>query len=126
MAAKNLVIIIGYLGRDPEVKCLPDGATVTNFSVAVTEKRKDKDPLTEWVNIVAWGKLADICGQYLVKGSLVYIEGKLRTRSWEKDGTKHYKTEVLAQQMQMLGGKGGNGGNTAGDHGGAPDDDVPF
>ena len=105
----NKVILIASLGRDPETKHMPNGDTVCNFSVAVSESWKgkdgDKQERTEWINIVAWRKLGEICGQYLRKGSKVYIEGKLQTRSWEKDGVKKYTTEVVAIEMQMLDGR---------------------
>lgn len=104
----NRVILIGNLGGDPECKILDTGTAVCNFSIAVSEswmKDGEKKEKTEWVKIVAWGKLAEICGEYLHKGKQVYIEGKLQTRSWESDGQKKYITEVVASQMQMLGSK---------------------
>jgi single-strand DNA-binding protein len=109
----NKFICIGYLGRDPDAKFLPDGTAVTSFSVAVTEKYKDKEN-TEWINVVTFRRLAEICAQYLTKGTLVYVEGKIRTRSWEdKDGNKRYKTEIIANAMQIL--KGGNKSEQGGD-----------
>jgi len=104
----NKVILIGHLGRDPELKFTPSGVAVTKFTLATTERWKDKDgnpqDRTEWHNIVLWRKLAEIAGEYLKKGRQVYIEGRLRTRSWEtQDGVKRYTTEVHADQMQMLG-----------------------
>ncbi|MBL7075068.1 single-stranded DNA-binding protein [candidate division KSB1 bacterium] len=104
----NKVILIGHLGRDPELKFTPSGVAVTKFTLATTERWKDKDgnpqDHTEWHNIVLWRKLAEIAGEYLKKGRQVYIEGRLRTRSWEtQDGVKRYTTEVHADQMQMLG-----------------------
>jgi single-strand DNA-binding protein len=105
----NKVILIGRLGKDPEVRQITSGDKVANFSIATTENYKDKEgnkvENTEWVNIVLWKGLAGVAESYLKKGSLVYIEGKLTTRSWEKDGTKHYTTEVVGNNMQMLGGK---------------------
>lgn len=104
----NKVIVLGNVGRDPEVR--PVGETkVANFSLATTDRRfKDKTtgkPKTEWHNIVAWGKLADIIGQYVTKGDALYLEGRIQTRSWEDDsGTKKYMTEIVADQMEMLGG----------------------
>ena len=107
MAALNKIQIIGNLGRDPEVKTV-GSSKVAEFSVAVTEKYNDKDgqkqEKTEWVNVVFWGRQAEICEQYLTKGSSVYIEGKLQTQTWEKDGEKKYKTVVQGFVMQMLGG----------------------
>jgi single-strand DNA-binding protein len=118
----NKVILIGRLGKDPEVKSLPSGTTVTKFSIATDEKYTDrqgeKQERTEWHNIVAWGKLAEICGQYLRKGKLVYIDGSIRTDSWEdkESGQKKYRTEIIANTMQMLDKKsdGDEGGSYAG------------
>lgn len=102
----NKWIGIGRLGKDPEVRYTPDGAMVTSFSLATDRQWKDKNgekqQETEWINVVVFGKLAEICGTYLSKGSLVYIEGRLRTRSWEKDGVKRYTTEIIASDMKML------------------------
>ena len=111
MSSVNKVLLIGNLGQDPEVKFLPNGNAVCNFSIATTEKWKRKDgsdnEKTEWHRIVIFGKLAEIAGQYLKKGKQVYIEGKIQTRQWEdKDGNKRYTTEIVANQMTMLGGKG--------------------
>ncbi len=125
MAAVNKVILVGNLGRDPELRRTQSGSAVTNFSIATTEKFKDKNgqqqDQTEWHNIVAWEKPAEILAQYLKKGSSVYIEGKLRTRSWEDNGTKKYRTEVLVREFQFLGGRndGGQQGNQGGFGGGA-------
>lgn len=109
MASVNKVILLGSLGRDPETRFMPNGEAVTNFSMATSENWKDKSGVkqekTEWHNVVAYRKLAEIMGEYLKKGSSVYIEGKLQTRKWEKDGVTRYTTEVVADQMQMLGGK---------------------
>lgn len=139
MAALNKVQIIGNLGKDPETKAVGQ-STVANFSVAVTERYKDRDgnqqESTEWFSVQAWGKLADICAKYLTKGSPVYIEGKLRTRSWDdSNGQKQYRTELVAETLQMLGQK-----SQGGDSHGAPpprtqsapsqqqhpEDDLPF
>jgi len=103
----NKVILIGNLGNDPETRYLPNGDAVTNITIATSESWKDKSTgekkeRTEWVRIVAFRQLAEIIGKYLKKGSKVYIEGKLQTRQWEKDGQKHWTTEVVADQMQML------------------------
>jgi single-strand DNA-binding protein len=96
---------IGRLAADPEVKYLPSGDPVTNFRLAVGWKAKDKEGV-EWVSIVSFGKLAEICGQYLKKGSQCFISGKMRTRKWNaQDGSERYSTEIVADQMQMLGGK---------------------
>jgi single-strand DNA-binding protein len=118
MASKgvNKVIIVGNLGGDPEVKYLPSGGAVTNISVATSESWKDKDSgqtqeRTEWHRIAMFNRLAEIAGEYLRKGSKVYIEGSLRTRKWQdKDGKDRYTTEIMANTMQMLDSKGGNGG----------------
>ena len=107
MAGVNKAILIGHLGQDPEVKALPNGKSVCNFSLATSESWKDKNgqktEKTEWHRIVMFGKVADICGQYLQKGSQIYIEGKLQTRNWEdKEGNKRYTTEIVGYTMQML------------------------
>lgn len=108
MSSVNKCTIIGRLGRDPEVKFL-QSSTVCNFSVATdeswTDKQGQKQQRTEWHNIVAWGKLAEICGQYLAKGRQVYIEGSLRTEEYEKDGVKKYTTKIIARDVVFLGGK---------------------
>ncbi|MFN2442529.1 MAG: single-stranded DNA-binding protein [Thermoanaerobaculia bacterium] len=137
----NKVILIGRLGRDPEVKSTPSGTTVAKFSIATDEKFTDRNgerqERTEWHNIVAWAKLAEICGQYLKKGKLVYIEGSLRTDSWDdkETGVKKYRTEIVARDMQMLDRKGDDEGGGGGRSTGAgaasagpdvEDDDVPF
>ena len=137
----NKVILIGRLGADPEVRYTQEGMMVTNLRVATNEYRKDKSgervDRTEWHRVVAFGKLAEVCGNYLSKGRLVYIEGSLRTRQWEdKEGNKRSTTEIMANNMQMLESKGGGreeGGAGAGGgmppYGGgeqAPDEDVPF
>ena len=103
----NKAILVGRLGKDPEVRYTPDGTMITNFSVATDEQWKDKNgekvQKTEWHRIVTYRKLAEICGQYLHKGSLVYIEGRIQTRSWDdKEGVKHYTTEINASEMKML------------------------
>ncbi|SMG42833.1 single-strand DNA-binding protein [Marivirga sericea] len=110
MAGVNKVILIGNLGKDPEVRHLDNGASVANFSIATTETYKDRNSgervdQTEWHNIVLWRGLAEVAEKYLKKGDSVFIEGKLRTRSWEKDGVTRYTTEVVGDQMTMLGGK---------------------
>ena len=107
MASVNKVILIGNLGQDPEMKYMPNGNAVANFSIATTESWKTQSgeakEKTEWHKIVAFRKLAEICGQYLKKGKSVYIEGKIQTRTWDdKDGIKRYTTEVIADQMTML------------------------
>lgn len=107
MASLNKVQLIGHLGRDPEARTFPSGDMVVNMAVATTESWKDKQTgekkeLTEWSRVVVNGKLAEICNQYLRKGSLVYVEGSLRTRKYAKDGVDHYATEIRADQMRML------------------------
>ena len=112
MAGVNKVILIGNLGANPEVKYLSNGTTVANFRMATSENRLnrssgEKTTTTEWHRIVAFGRLAEICGEYLNKGKQVYIEGRLRTRTWEdKEGNKRSTTEIVANQMQMLGAAG--------------------
>jgi len=116
MASVNKVIVVGNLGKDPETRFLPDGKAVCNFSVATTDTWKDKatgekKEATEWHRISSFGRLAEICGEYLKKGSQVYIEGKLRTRKWQdKEGQDRYTTEIIADAMQMLGSRSGMGG----------------
>ena len=119
MASVNKVILVGNLGRDPETRYMPDGGAITNISIATTSTWKDKSgekqEATEWHRIAFFGKLAEIAGEYLKKGSQVYVEGKLRTRKWQdKDGQDKYTTEVIADVMQMLGGRQGMGGEGGG------------
>ena len=116
MASVNKVIVVGNLGKDPETRFLPDGKAVCNFSVATTDKWTDKatnekKEATEWHRVSSFGRLAEICGEYLKKGSQVYIEGKLRTRKWQdKEGQDRYSTDIIADVMQMLGSRSGMGG----------------
>ena len=124
MASINKVIIVGNLGRDPEMRTFPSGDQVANVTIATTDKWKDKQTgemreATEWHRVTFNGRLAEIAAQYLRKGSQVYVEGSLRTRSWEKDGVKQYSTEIRADQMQMLGSRQGMGGPGAGHDDGA-------
>ena len=111
MASVNKVILVGNLGKDPEVRYMPSGEAVTNITVATTDTWKDKNSgekkeATEWHRVVFFRKLAEIAGQYLKKGSQVYIEGSLKTRKWQKEGVDHYTTEIVADSMQMLGNRG--------------------
>jgi len=135
----NKVILIGRLGADPEVRYTQEGAMVTNFRLATDEQWRDKSgekvQRTEWHRIVTFGKLAEICGNYLSKGRLVYIEGRIQTRSWDdRDGNKRYTTEIVAQNMQMLERKEQGSDqvrepdNSASSYEGSstPEDDVPF
>jgi len=142
----NKVILVGNLGKDPEVRYTQTGSAVANFSIATSEQWNDRDgkkqERTEWHNIVVWGKQAEHCGQYLSKGRQVYVEGSIRTRSYDdKSGNKRYITEIVAQRIQFLGGGGGTrlpqqGMDTGGVDdmamggmgGGQPpmDDDIPF
>jgi single-strand DNA-binding protein len=135
----NKVILVGRLGKDPEVRYTPDGMMITNFTLATDEQRKDKSgervKTTEWHRIVTFGKLAEICGKYLVKGKLVFVEGRIRTQSWEdKEGVKRYTTEIIASDMRMLDSKGQRSGEGSSEeppsHSGAdapmPEEDVPF
>ena len=140
MSGVNRVILIGRCGKDPEVRALPSGMAVANFSLATSESRKDKESgekteKTEWHRCAAFGKTAEIISQYVKKGTPVYIEGKLSTSSYDKDGQKHYSTQVVADVMQMLGGRPegseqekparestGGGARGTNDF----DDDIPF
>ncbi len=157
----NKVILVGNLGRDPETRYMPSGGAVTNVSIATSKQWRDRDSgeqkeRTEWHRIVFFNRLAEIAGEYLKKGSKIYIEGELRTRDWERDGQKHYTTEIVANEMQMLDGRGdfpssgggapmgggGSGGNSGGSYNGGGsggpaddfgpppsddfDDDIPF
>ena len=115
MASVNKVILIGNLGRDPETRYMPDGGAITNISLATTETWKDKNgekqEKTEWHRVAFFGKLAEIAGEYLKKGSQCYVEGRLQTRKWQdKDGVDKYTTEIVADRMQMLGSRQGMGG----------------
>ena len=117
MAGVNKVILVGNLGRDPELRRTQSGSSVASFSLATTERWSDKSgerkDRTEWHNIVAWGKLADLANQYLKKGRSVYIEGRITNRSWDdKDGNKRYKTEIVANQIQFLGSPGDTGSSS--------------
>ena len=119
MASVNKVIIVGNLGKDPEMRSFPNGDQVANVTIATTDRYKDKasgemKEITEWHRVSFFGRLAEIVGQYLRKGSQVYVEGSLRTRSWEKDGVKQYSTEIRADQMQMLGSRQGQGAPSGG------------
>jgi len=135
----NKAILIGRLGKDPEVRYTPDGTMVTTFRLATDEQWKDKNgekvQRTEWHQIVTYRKLAEICGNYLVKGKLVFIEGRIQTRSWEdKEGVKRYTTEIIANDMKMLDSKGQNKTESSSVEAdtsntndvGASMDDVPF
>ena len=153
MASVNKVILIGNLGRDPETRYMPDGGAITNISVATTDVWKDKNgekqEKTEWHRVAFFGKLAEIAGEYLKKGSQVYVEGRLQTRKWQdKEGQDRYTTEIIADRMQMLGSREGSGAPVAAEpserastaesrgpkSGAAPakknvddlDDDIPF
>jgi len=142
----NKVILIGNLGKDPEMRYMPSGSAVANITMATTESWKDKQSgdqqeRTEWHNIVFYNRLAEIVGEYLKKGSQVYVEGKLRTRKWQdKSGNDRYTTEIIANEMQMLGSRGGSAGYSsekaspptaaepapAAAGGSDFDDDIPF
>lgn len=118
MSSVNKVILIGHLGRDPEVRAFPSGDQVCNVTIATSEKWKDKQTgeakeATEWHRVMFGGKLAEIAGQYLRKGSLVYVEGSLKTRKYTQDGVEKYATEIRADKMQMLGGKPEEGRRSA-------------
>jgi len=135
----NKALLIGRLGKDPEVRYTPDGMMVTNFNIATDEYRKDKNgervQRTEWHRIVTFGKLAEICGNYLSKGKLIFVEGRIQTQSWEdKEGNKHYTTEIIASDMKMLDSKGSGKSQempaeampSSSGAEPAPEDDVPF
>jgi single-strand DNA-binding protein len=145
MASVNKVILVGNLGRDPELRYTQGGQAVANFTLATTDRFTSKDggerqERTEWHRIVAWGRTAELCAQYLSKGRSVYVEGRLQTREWEdKEGQKRRTTEVVAQTVQFLGGR--DGGGSGARSGGAgpeaapsddesapppPADDIPF
>lgn len=147
----NKAFLLGNLGRDPEVRSLPSGQAVANFPMATSRKWRDRDgnqqEQTEWHQIVCFGRLAEIAGQYLTKGKQVFVEGRIQTRSWDdrNTGEKKYRTEIVADNFQMLGGPGrgggggypedgeqdygGGGGDSGGESGGGDDggdDDIPF
>jgi len=147
----NKVILIGNLGRDPEIRSLPSGQPVASFSVATSRRYKDRDgqrqEQTDWHNVVCFGRQAEIAGQYLTKGKQIYVEGRIQTRSWDdkQTGEKKYRTEIVCENFQMLGGRGGDGGGGRGASGGTgmpdyenepsyggggagagDDDDIPF
>jgi single-strand DNA-binding protein len=118
MSGVNKVILVGRLGKDPEVRNLENGATVANFTMATSETYKDKTTgekkeITDWHNIVLWRGLAEIAQKYLHKGDMIYVEGKLRTRSWEKDGVTRYTTEIIGDNMTMLSTRGGSGSSAS-------------
>ena len=144
MAGVNKVILVGNLGADPEVRYTTGGSAVANFRIATSEEWRDKNSgekqsRTEWHRVVAFGRLGEICGEFLHKGKQVYIEGRIQTRSWEdKDGNTRYTTEIVAREMQMLGsapgrdsrepapGGGGGGGKGMDEPVTVPEDDIPF
>jgi single-strand DNA-binding protein len=148
MASLNKVMLIGNLGKDPEVRYTTSGAAVASFSLATSERFKNRsgewEERTEWHNVTLWGRQAEVAGEYLSKGKTVYIEGRLQTRKWQdRDGRDRYTTEVVGERMQMLGGKGDGGSRQGGagrvseesGFGGSPgfeeppfnpDDDIPF
>lgn len=141
MASLNKTSLIGYLGQDPEIRYMPDGTAIAQLSLATTETWKNKNSgekqeHTEWHRVIVYRRLAEICGEYLKKGAQIYIEGKLRTRKWQdKNGVDRYSTEIIADEMKML---GGNRGDAPASAAGSPrsqkkqlddpdfDDDIPF
>jgi single-strand DNA-binding protein len=148
MASLNKVMLIGNLGKDPEVRYTTSGTAVASFSLATSERFKNKsgewEERTEWHNVVLWGRQAEVAGEYLAKGKTVYIEGRLQTRKWQdKEGRDRYTTEVVGEKMQMLGARGDERGGGGGRQGGGKpageeqfggyeepvfnaDDDIPF
>jgi single-strand DNA-binding protein len=145
----NKVILVGNVGKDPELRYTPSGTAVCTFSLATSERFKNKQgeqqERTEWHNIVVWAGLAEVCGKYLAKGKQIYLEGRIQNRSYDdRDGNKRYITEIIASEMQMLGRAGEQGGGSGGGAGGRPasqgyepsgdsqepsfnpDDDIPF
>jgi len=132
MAGVNKVILVGNLGKNPEVKYLDNGVAVANFSLATTESYKNKEgervSQTEWHNVVLWRGLAEVAEKYLKKGASVYVEGKIKTRKWEdKEGVTRYSTEILGDNMTMLGGKPASEGTAKDDsQSDDPKDDLPF
>jgi single-strand DNA-binding protein len=148
MASVNKVILIGNLGKDPEIRYLPNGDAVATFSIATTEKSRDKSSgelvdMTEWHRITFFGKTAETCGKYLKKGNPVYVEGSIRTNKWkDQSGQDRYTTEIRGDRMQMLGGRSGGSSAAYDDAGseapraqpaassapdfGGPEDDIPF
>ena len=137
MAGLNKVILVGNLGADPEVRYTAGGTAVCRLSVATsrryTDKQGNRQEETAWHRVDVWGKMAETCAQYLSKGRQVYIEGRLKYGSYEKDGVKHYTTDIVAENMQMLGGPAGGRGQDREPEpafgpppGGAPEDDIPF
>ena len=130
MASLNKVMLIGNLGRDPEIRHTQAGTAVATFSVATNERwntnEGEKAERTEWHRVIAFGKLAEICGQHLAKGRTVYIEGRLQTRSWEKDGDKRSVTEIVAGSVQFLGGNGKSASTPSSEPPPAKDSDIPF
>ncbi len=141
MAGVNKVILVGHLGRDPELRYTQNGQAVANFSLATSESYAKRDgereERTEWHRIVAWGRLAEICAEYLSKGRQVYIEGRIQTREWEdREGEKRRTTEIVAREMQMLGRRGETSetseeprsaaGSASDSNTPPPDDDIPF
>ncbi len=142
MAGVNKAIVLGHLGRDPEMRYTQDGKAIANFSLATSESFKDKDgnkkENTEWHRVVLFGRIAEIAGEYLRKGSMAYVEGRLQTRKWtDKEGQERYTTEIIGDRLQLIGGKKEEGGS---EHAPAPasrggntpppvedfDDDIPF
>lgn len=136
MASVNKVILVGNLGADPEMRYTAGGTAVCRLSVATsrryTDKQGNRQEETAWHRVDVWGKMAETCAQYLSKGRQVYIEGRLKYGSYEKDGVKHYTTDIVAENMQMLGSPGGRGQSQEPEppfgppSGGTPEDDIPF
>lgn len=120
----NKALILGNVGKDPEVKSTKGGTVVANFSIATSFKQKDKDEVTEWHNITAFGRIAEIVRDYVKKGSKLFVEGRLETQSWEKDGQKHYKTVIIAEDLSLLSSPGGNGSRQ--DEQVVDDSEIPF
>ncbi|MGE0047775.1 MAG: single-stranded DNA-binding protein [Acidithiobacillus sp.] len=146
MAGVNKVILLGHLGRDPEMRYMPDGTAVANMTIATSESYKDRDgnrqERTEWHRVALYARTAEVAGEFLRKGSQAYIEGRIRTRKWtDKDGQERYSTEIVGDRLQLIGGRRDGGGDDPGVHGGSggggggmdrvptdefPDDGIPF
>lgn len=125
----NKVLLLGNVGKDPEIKTTPSGQQVASFSLATSRRWKDRDgnkqEKTEWHNVVVWGKQAEVVAQYVTKGKTLFVEGRIETRSWEKDGAKQYRTEIICENFQMVGGRAEGAAKPAGETA-FDDESIPF